>query len=126
MRSPAQTGERPLQKKTTSQEVAMISRYRTTLLAGTIAAAFALPAVAATTTYELYGEQGPAAYQVTLDSVTDMAAGKMQARSQMGEVKGEFSAFEPMPRDAGAADKLGREWGMNPAAAYPDGARITP
>lgn len=104
----------------------MISRYPTTLLAGAIAAAFAVPAAAATTTYELYGEQGPAAYQVTLDSVTDMTAGKMQARSTKGEVKGEFSAFETVTRDAGAADKMGREWGMNPAAAYPDGPRITP
>lgn len=104
----------------------MSSRYRTTLLAGAVAAAFALPAGAATATYELYGEQGPAAYQVTNDSISGMAAGKMQAKSQMGGAQGEFSAFETVPRDAAASGKLGQEWGMDPAAAYPDGPRITP
>lgn len=104
----------------------MSSRSRRALLAGAVATAFAAPLGAATTTYELYGEQGPAAFQVTNDMRSDMPAGKMQAKSQTGGVKGEFSAFETVPRDAAGAKGMERTWSTDPAAVYPDSLRITP
>lgn len=102
----------------------MSTRYRSALLAGSVAMIFSAPLVAATTTYELYGEQGPAAYQIANDARSDMAMGKMQAKSSMGDVKGEFSAFETVPRDTG--EGRSHTWSTDPAASYPDSLRITP
>lgn len=104
----------------------MSSRSRIALLAGAVATVFAAPLGAATTTYELYGEQGPAAFQVTNDMHSAMTAGKLQAKSQMGGVEGEFSAFETVPRDAAGAKGMDHMWSTDPGAAYPDSLRITP
>lgn len=106
--------------------------YRKTLLAGAITALAAVPmgAVAGTagmsTTYEQYGEQGPASYQ--LDLHPDTRAGAMQARSagKMDGAKSEFSAFETVPPSrAEAAWESGRS-ATDLQREYPDGLRITP
>lgn len=106
----------------------MSSSYRNTALVG-VAAAFALaPSVVGAAGYDkLYGEQGPAEHQLYADTVKGsmLPAGAMSARSGATE----FSAFEAVPKDTKAVSrgeqKMDR-WMPDPAATYPDGARIAP
>jgi hypothetical protein len=100
--------------------------HRKLLLVGAVATAFALPAGAETSSYELFGEQGPAAFQVTNDTYLGTTESKSMAKSQMGGVESEFSAFEIVPRGEGSSSKMERGWAKNPTAIFPDGPHITP